>query len=130
MPQVSALTGLRHAPCFLFGINHFADIVWERAPISTRDLVKLCEKELNWKRTTTYTVLKKLCERGIFKTENSTVLTVISKDEFYAMQSERFVDDNFKGSLPAFIAAFSSRKKLSAQEVAEIRKMISEFGEE
>lgn len=110
--------------------GHFADIVWERAPISTRDLVKLCEKELNWKRTTTYTVLKKLCERGIFKTENSTVLTVISKDEFYAMQSERFVDDNFKGSLPAFIAAFSSRKKLSAQEVAEIRKMISEFGEE
>ena len=109
---------------------HFADIVWKNAPLSTRELVVLCEKELNWKRTTTYTVLKKLCERGIFKTEDSTVSALISKDDFYAMQSERFVDDTFGGSLPAFIAAFASRKKLSDKELGEIQEMINSFGKE
>lgn len=108
----------------------FADIIWSRAPLSTKELVALCEKELNWKRTTTYTVLKKLCERGIFKTENSTVSVLIEKDEFYAIQSEKFVDDTFGGSLPAFIAAFASRKKPSEREIAEIRRMIEQFGEE
>ncbi len=108
---------------------HFADIVWENAPITTKELVSLCEKELSWKRTTTYTVLKKLCERGIFKTENSTVTSLISKDEFHAIQSERFVDETFKGSLPAFIAAFASRKALTAQEVEQIKQMIDAFGE-
>lgn len=108
----------------------FADIIWSRAPLSTKELVALCEKELNWKRTTTYTVLKKLCERGIFKTENSTVSVLIEKDEFYAIQSEKFVDDTFGGSLPAFIAAFASRKKPSDDEIAEIRRMIERFGEE
>lgn len=109
---------------------HFADIVWQNEPLTTKELVSLCEKELNWKRTTTYTVLKKLCERGIFKTENSTVTSLISRNEFYAIQSEKFVEDTFKGSLPAFIAAFASRKKPSAQELKEIRRMIDEFGEE
>ena len=108
----------------------FADIIWSRAPLSTKELVALCEKELNWKRTTTYTVLKKLCERGIFKTENSTVSVLIERDEFYAIQSEKFVDDTFGGSLPAFIAAFASRKKPSEDEIAEIRRMIEKFGEE
>lgn len=107
----------------------FADIVWENAPLSTKDLVKICEKELNWKRTTTYTVLKKLCERGLFKTENSVVTSLISKNEFYAIQSEKFVEETFEGSLPAFIAAFSSRKKPTAKELEEIRKMIDSFGE-
>lgn len=108
----------------------FADIVWSNEPLSTKELVLICEKELNWKRTTTYTVLKKLCDRGIFSTENSIVTAKISKDEFYAIQSERFVDDTFKGSLPAFIAAFSTRKKLSQKEIDEIRKMIDTFSEE
>ena len=103
---------------------HFAELVWQNAPISTKALVELCAAELEWKRTTTYTVLKKLCERGIFKTENSTVSVLISKDEFQAMQSERFVEETFKGSLPAFIAAFASRKKLSEKEIDEIKRMI------
>lgn len=110
--------------------GRFADMIWENQPISTKDLVKLCDKELNWKRTTTYTVLKKLCERGIFKTENSVVTALISRDEFYAIQSEKFVDETFKGSLPAFIAAFSSRKKLSADELSELQRMIDSFGKE
>ena len=108
----------------------FADIVWANAPLSTRQLVALCEKELNWKRTTTYTVLKKLCERGLFQTENSNVSVLIERDEFYAMQSEKFVEDTFGGSLPAFIAAFASRKKPSEAELAELRRMIENFGKE
>ena len=107
----------------------FADIVWENEPLTTKELVALCEKELNWKRTTTYTVLKKLCERGIFKTENSIVTSLISKKEFCAIQSENFVDETFAGSLPAFIAAFSSRKKPTAKELEEIKKMIDSFEE-
>lgn len=108
----------------------FADIVWENAPMTTKELVAICERELNWKRTTTYTVLKKLCERGLFKTENSTVSVLITRDDFYAMQSEKFVEDTFDGSLPAFIAAFASRKKPSEQEIEEIRRMIEEFGKD
>jgi len=105
----------------------FADIVWENEPLTTKELVAFCEKELNWKRTTTYTVLKKLCERGIFKTENSIVTSLISKDEFYAIQSEKFVDETFAGSLPAFVAAFTSRKKPSEKEIEEIKRMIDKF---
>jgi predicted transcriptional regulator len=105
----------------------FADIVWENEPLKTKELVAFCEKELNWKRTTTYTVLKKLCERGIFKTENSIVTSLISKKEFYAIQSENFVDETFAGSLPAFVAAFTSRKKPSEKEIEEIKRMIEQF---
>lgn len=105
----------------------FADIIWENEPLTTKELVAFCEKELNWKRTTTYTVLKKLCERGIFKTENSIVTSLISKDEFYAIQSENFVDETFAGSLPAFVAAFTSRKKPSQKEIEEIKRMIEKF---
>lgn len=107
----------------------FADIVWANEPLTTKELVSLCEKELNWKRTTTYTVLKKLCERGIFKTENSIVTAIVSKNEFYAIQSENFVDETFAGSLPAFIAAFSSRKKPTPKELEEIKKMLDSFEE-
>ena len=102
----------------------FADIIWGNEPMTTKQLVQLCEQELNWKRTTTYTVLKKLCDRGIFKTENSEVTALMSKEEFYAIQSENFVNDTFQGSLPAFIAAFSKRKTLTTDEIQEIRKMI------
>ena len=109
--------------------SRFADIVWSNEPLTTKELVALCETELNWKRTTTYTVLKKLCERGIFKTENSIVTSLISKKEFYAIQSENFVDETFAGSLPAFIAAFSSRKKPTAKELEEIKKMLDSFEE-
>ena len=108
----------------------FADIVWQNEPMTTRELVALCEKELEWKRTTTYTVLKKLCEKGIFKTENSIVTALMTRDEFYAIQSEKFVDDTFGGSLPAFIAAFASRKRPSEKELEEIRRMIDSFRKE
>ena len=108
----------------------FADIVWNRAPISTRELVEASAAELSWKRTTTYTVLKKLCERGLFETKDSTVTVLVGRDEFYAMQSEKFVEETFAGSLPAFVAAFGSRKKLSAEEAAELRRMIDAFSEE
>ena len=108
----------------------FADIVWQNEPMTTRELVVLCENELEWKRTTTYTVLKKLCEKGIFKTENSTVTALMTRDEFYAIQSEKFVDDTFGGSLPAFIAAFASRKRPSEKELEEIRRMIDSFRKE
>ena len=108
----------------------FADIVWQNEPMTTRELVALCEKELEWKRSTTYTVLKKLCEKGIFKTENSTVTALMTRDEFYAIQSEKFVDDTFGGSLPAFIAAFASRKRPSEKELEEIRRMIDSFRKE
>lgn len=105
----------------------FADIIWENQPLSTKELVKICEEELNWKRTTTYTVLKKLCDRKIFKTEDSIVTTLISKEEFESIQSEQFVEETFNGSLPAFIAAFSKRKSLSAKEIQEIREMIDQI---
>lgn len=109
--------------------SKFADIVWEREPISTGELVRLCGEELKWKRTTTYTVLKKLSEHGIFRLENKTVTALISREDYYGSQSERFVRDTFDGSLPAFIAAFTRRKTLSTEEIAEIRRMIGGEGE-
>ena len=107
--------------------TRFAEIIWANAPLTTNQLIKLCAEELEWKRTTTYTVLKKLCEKGIFKTENSLVTTVISKQDFEGMQSEQFVDENFKGSLPAFLTAFNSRKKLSDREIDEIQELIDQM---
>lgn len=107
----------------------FADIIWQNEPLSSGTLVKLCEKELEWKKSTTYTVLKKLCEKGIFKNENSIVSSVISKEEFYSIQSENFVNETFDGSLPAFIAAFANRKKISPEEIKEIRRMIDAYEE-
>lgn len=104
--------------------SRFADIVWARAPISTAELIKVCEAEFDWKRTTTYTVLKRLSERGIFKNDNGTVTVLISKDEFYSMQSEKVINESFGGSLPAFIAAFTSRQNLSEDEISEIRAII------
>lgn len=108
----------------------FADIIWNNEPLTTRKLVALCEQELNWKRTTTYTVLKKLCDRGIFVMNEKQVTSLISKEEFSSIQCDTFVKENFQGSLPAFIAAFASRNKLSDKEIAEIRRMMSELGEE
>lgn len=109
--------------------SRFADIIWQNEPLTSGELVKICEKELNWKKPTTYTVLRKLCERGIFKNEGSMVSSVISREEFYAAQSEKFVEETFDGSLPAFIAAFTKRKNLSRKEIDEIRRMIDTYGE-
>lgn len=104
--------------------SRFADIVWTHEPMTTRLLVELCAKELSWKRTTTYSVLKKLCEKGFFQMENSTVTALVSREEYNALQSEKFVDETFDGSLPALVLAFGSRKKLSAQDIDELQKVI------
>lgn len=104
--------------------SKFADIIWENEPLHSRELVKLCEEKLHWKKPTTYTVLRKLCERGIFQNTDSMVSSVISREEFYAMQSEKFVEETFEGSLPAFLAAFTTRKALTAEEIAQIRSLI------
>ena len=104
--------------------SHFADIIWANEPLHSRELVKLCEQELSWNRSTTYTVLRKLCQRGIFQNEGGIVSSILSKEDFYAVQSEQFVEDTFDGSLPAFIAAFTQRKGISQEEAAEIRRMI------
>ena len=104
--------------------TQFAELIWTREPIASGELVKLCEKELNWKKSTTYTVLKKLCERGIFQNNDGIVTSLLTKDEFNAVQSEQFVEDTFEGSLPAFLAAFTSRKTLSKDEAEEIRRLI------
>jgi predicted transcriptional regulator len=107
----------------------FADIIWGNEPVSSAEVVKFAEKELGWKKSTTYTVLKRLCEKGIFKNEGGKVSSLISKSEFYALQSERFLEETFSGSLPAFIAAFTKRKALSADEIEEIRRLIDEHAE-
>ena len=108
----------------------FAHIVWDREPISSGDLVKVCEKELNWKKPTTYTVLRKLCEKGLLQNIDGIVTSIISCDEFYSAKSEQFVQETFDGSLPAFVAAFISRKNLTAQEATEIQQMIDSFRKE
>ena len=107
--------------------KQFAEIIWAKEPIGSGELVKICDKELGWKKSTTYTVLKKLCEKGIFQNVEGIVTSVISKKEFYAATSEQFVEETFGGSLPAFIASFTSGKKLTKQEVDEIQKMIDAF---
>lgn len=110
--------------------SRFADIIWEHEPLSTVELSRYGLEKLNWKKTTCYTVLKRLCDKGIFQNDNGTVTSVISRQDFYSMQSERFVEDTFGGSLPAFLAAFTARKSLSSEEVAELRRMIDEYGED
>ena len=104
--------------------TRFAEIIWVNEPLTTNQLTKLCAEALEWKRTTTYTVLKKLSEKGLFKTENSVVTSLVSKAEFEGMQSEQFVEETFRGSLPAFLTAFGSRKKLADTEIDELQKII------
>lgn len=107
----------------------FADIIWENEPVGSGELVKICEERLNWKKPTTYTVLRKLCEKGLFKNEDGVVTSLISKTEFNASKSEKFVEETYEGSLPAFLAAFMSHKKITKSEIDEIQKMINEYKE-
>ena len=106
--------------------SHFADMIWENEPVPSPELVKLAERELNWKKSTTYTVLKRLCERGIFQNQSGIVTSLMSRKDFYAVQSETFVEETFSGSLPAFLAAFTTRKKLSEEEIAELQALIDQ----
>ena len=108
--------------------TRFAELIWENEPVSSGDLVKLCARKLEWKKSTTYTVLKKLCEKGLFQNVNGVVTSLLSHKEFQSRQSKRFVDDTFSGSLPAFIAAFAENDGLSDNDISEIRQMIEEYG--
>ncbi len=105
----------------------FADLIWKNEPISSSALAKMAERELAWKKSTTYTILKRLCDRGIFQNQGGTVTSLLNRDEFYALQSEKFVEETFEGSLPAFVAAFGSRKKLSDAEIDELMAMIGKM---
>ena len=108
----------------------FADIIWDNEPDTSRRLTELAEERLNWKRTTTYTILKRLCDRELFRNKDGKVTSLVSREEFYARQSEIFVDETFHGSLPAFLAAFGSRKKLSDGEIDELQKVIDSMRED
>ena len=108
----------------------FASIVWAHEPVTTKELVKLCQEELEWKRTTTYTVLKRLCERGIFQNENSVVTSLIPKEQIQKGESRQFVQRTFGGSLPGFIAAFLGNDKLTEQEAEELKAMIDQHRED
>ena len=107
--------------------SRFADLIWANEPLTSRRLAELAEEALSWKRTTTYTILKRLCDRGLFQNQSGRVTSLVSREEFYARQSERFVEDNFQGSLPAFLAAFGSRKRLSDGEIQELQALIDKM---
>lgn len=108
----------------------FAELIWENAPISSGELVKLCARELEWKKSTTYTVLKKLCEQGLFQNQGGTVTVLVSRQDYQASQSKQFVADTFSGSLPAFLAAFAQGAPLSQKDIADIRALIDRFEQE
>ena len=104
----------------------FANLIWDNEPLTSSRLVELCGESLSWKKSTTYTVLRRLCQKGVFQNEGGVVTSRMSREEFAARQSEEFVDQAFDGSLPKFLAAFASRKKLSAEEIAQLQRLIDE----
>ncbi len=106
--------------------TQFADLIWDNEPLSSGELVKLANEKLSWKKSTTYTILRRLCEKGFFQNQDGVVTSLISKEELQSAQSEKFVEDTFAGSLPQFLTAFSRRKKLSKQEIDEIQRFIDE----
>ena len=107
----------------------FADIIWAHEPIPSGELVKLCEVELRWKKSTTYTMLKRLENKEIFVNRSGVVSSLLKKDEFYAGRSKQFVEETFDGSLPKFLAAFTRSKRLSDQEIGELQRIINEHRE-
>lgn len=106
--------------------SRFADLIWASQPVTSGQLVKLAEAELHWKKSTTYTVLRRLCDRGLFQNTDGIVTALISREDFYAMQSHQFVEDTFQGSLPGFLAAFTQRKRLSDSELDALQKLIDD----
>ena len=106
--------------------SQFAEIIWSNEPLLSGELVKLCEQKLGWKKSTTYTVLKRLCERGIFQNEKGIVSALITKEEYDSAQSEKFLEENFGGSLPAFLAAFTRGKTLTREQQDTLQSLIDE----
>ena len=109
--------------------SKFADLIWDNAPINSSELVRLSKEVMNWKKSTTYTILKRLCDRGIFKNEGAVVTAVISREEFFAGQSRRYNEDTFGGSLPRFLTSFIGGKKLSDKQAEELVRLINEHKE-
>lgn len=107
--------------------QRFADMIWREAPVSSGQLARLCSEAFGWKRTTAYTMLKRLCDRKIFANEKGTVTVLMSREEFQAAQGEQFINEVFEGSLPRFLAAFSERKKMSRQEVEALKELIEKM---
>lgn len=107
----------------------FADIIWSHEPLTSGELVKLCEKELDWKKSTTYTILRRVCERGLFRNEDGIVTSCVSKEEFLSNKTEQFVEETFAGSLPSFVAAFTAQRKLSEEEIQELQQIIEKSRE-
>lgn len=105
----------------------FCLILWEHEPVKSSELVTLCKEQLGWKPTTTYTVIKRLSERGVLKNENTIVSSLVSKDEVQASEINEMVEKTFEGSLPAFIAAFTKHQKISEREIDEVQRMIDRF---
>ena len=110
--------------------SRFADLIWENAPLSSGELVRICEKELEWKKSTTYTMLRRLCQRGIFQMENSRITVLMSREEFMGKRSRSFIAETFGGSLPAFLVAFTGGRKLSQQDADLLQKLIDESRKE
>lgn len=108
----------------------FADLIWENEPVNSGELVRLCADQFGWKKSTTYTFLKKLCNQLLFQNVDATVTSLISKEEYTRVQSEQFVASHFGGSLPRFLATFAPRKKYSASEIEEMMKIITDYREE
>ena len=108
--------------------RRFADLIWENEPISSGALVQLCQEALGWKKSTTYTVLRRLCDRGLFENNGGTVTSRLTKEAFQAKLSEQFVAETFEGSLPKFLAAFSMGKQLSAEEIEQLQQLIAQWG--
>ncbi len=106
--------------------QRFAQLIWANEPIASGDLVKLCQKELDWKKSTTYTVLRRLCEKGLFQNENGIVRARLNSEEYASAQSEAFVDHAFSGSLPKFLAAFTAHRKLSQREIDDLQRLIDD----
>ena len=104
----------------------FAALIWDHEPLTSSQLVELCGERLSWKKSTTYTVLRRLCQRGLFQNEGGVVTSRLSRQEFDALRSQEFLDQTFDDSLPRFLTAFASRKKLSSEEIAELQRLIDE----
>lgn len=110
--------------------SRFADVIWQEEPVGSMELVKICEEKFGWKKSTTYTVLKKLCDRGIFQNENAVVTSKLSREEFYGGKSRQFVEETFGGSLPRFLTAFIGKKKLTEEQVEEMKALIESYRED
>ena len=110
--------------------SRFARIIWDSEPITAAELAKLADKELKWKKTTAYTALKRLCDKGIFRNEGGTVTSILSREEYQSLQSRKFLEETCGGSLPAFIAAFTKKGGISRTDLDEIRKMLADYERE